>query len=129
MSRATSIATPRVLLPLAVMAAIFALSAQSALGSGVPEWTRWVAHFTEYFTLTCAWSWALWPSVGTRGLLLAAAISVLYAVSDEYHQSFVPGRLADPKDAFIDTLGVGAALLVAYARGRASTRRIRARRG
>ena len=38
-------------------------------------------------------------------------IGLLYALSDEYHQSFVPGRTADPADWFADAAG----LAVGYA--------------
>jgi VanZ family protein len=44
-----------------------------------------------------------WPRV-----LAAVALSVLYGLTDEIHQMFVPGRTADPVDLLAD--GVGAAL-------------------
>jgi VanZ family protein len=52
-----------------------------------------------------AWSW---PRVG--GTLL---IVFLYAASDEYHQSFVPGRTALFSDVCIDTGGGAIGLLLA----------------
>lgn len=52
------------------------------------------------------WSW---PRVG--GTLL---IVFLYAATDEYHQSFVPGRTALLSDVFIDTSGATAGLLVLW---------------
>lgn len=36
---------------------------------------------------------------------------IIYAISDEYHQGFVPGRHASPVDVLIDTAGVAAALI------------------
>lgn len=33
-------------------------------------------------------------------------IAAAYAGLDEYHQSFVPGRTAELKDVFIDSLGI-----------------------
>jgi VanZ family protein len=50
------------------------------------------------------WSW---PRVG--GTLL---IVFLYACSDEYHQSFVPGRTALFSDVCIDTSGAAIGLLL-----------------
>ena len=105
----------RALAPLALMGAIFYFSAQEAVGPELPAWTRPVAHFTEYFLLATLWSWALAPVLGRRALLAAGAISFVYALSDEYHQSFVPGRDSDPVDALLDTLGICAALLATRA--------------
>jgi VanZ family protein len=111
-------AWPRALAPLALMAVIFYLSAQPSVGPELPAWTRIVAHFTEYLVLTSLWIWAL----GLKAIPAAAAISLLYAVSDEFHQSFVEGRDADPLDVLTDAAGIAAACLLAQARGSASTR-------
>jgi VanZ family protein len=41
-----------------------------------------------------------------RGNRLAAfLLVVLYGILDEYHQSFVPGRIADPLDVLADAVG------------------------
>ena len=45
-------------------------------------------------------------------MFAAAAISFLYAISDEIHQSYVPGRDSDPVDVLVDCLGIGFALWV-----------------
>ena len=37
---------------------------------------------------------------------LAVGLGTLYAVSDEVHQSFVPGRLGSPLDVALDAVGV-----------------------
>ena len=109
---------PRALAPLALMGVIFYLSAQPSVGPELPAWTRIVGHFTEYLVLTSLWIWAL----GLKAIPAAAAISLLYAVSDEFHQSFVEGRDADPLDVLADAAGIAAACLLAQARGSASTR-------
>ena len=36
----------------------------------------------------------------------AVILTVLYAISDEYHQSFIPGRTATVRDIIIDIAGV-----------------------
>ena len=100
----------RALAPLAMMGLIFYLSDQPSVGPELPAWTRVVAHFGEYFLLASLWIWALSPSLGARALPLAATISLLYAISDEYHQSFVPGRVSDPLDVLADAAGIAAAL-------------------
>ncbi len=102
----------RVLAPLALMGLIFYLSAQEAVGPELPAWTRVVAHFTEYAVLASLWAWALAPALGRRALVAAAAISLLYAISDEWHQGFVAGRDSDVLDVVTDAAGICAALLV-----------------
>ena len=104
------------------MALIFWSSAQSG-GGDFPEWAHVLAHFAEYATLTALWLWALLPALGDRAFAIAAAISFLYAVSDEIHQRYVPGRFSDPWDVVVDSLGIAVAVGVVYARGRASIRR------
>lgn len=107
---ALSSALPRALAPLALMALIFYLSADSDPGPDLPAFTRVVAHFSEYALLATLWIWALLPALGRQAPLAAAAISLLYAISDEYHQGFVAGRDSDPLDVVVDSLGIAAAL-------------------
>jgi VanZ family protein len=110
----------RALAPLALMGLIFYLSAQQQVGPELPAFTRVIAHFTEYAVLATLWIWALVPELGRRGLIAAVAISVLYAASDEWHQSFVEGRDSDPVDFMIDCCGIAfAVVLVRARRGRA----------
>jgi VanZ family protein len=56
------------------------------------------------------WSW---PQAG--GVL---AVVCLYAVSDEFHQRFVPTRTAHVTDVFIDTGGGATALFALWIYGR-----------
>ncbi len=53
-----------------------------------------------------------WQGSGlrNRAYTLAFLSSVLYAISDEVHQSFVPGRHARVTDVLIDTIGILLAL-------------------
>lgn len=55
-----------------------------------------------------------------RGRLLAAAfgLSLLYAISDEWHQTFVPTRQGSVRDVAIDTAGAVIALLIIRLRTR-----------
>lgn len=54
-----------------------------------------------------------------RALVLAVALASFYGATDEFHQSFVPGRNADVLDWVADTLGAalgaGAARLATLA--------------
>ena len=102
----------RALAPLALMALVFVLSAQPDLDSGLGNIDlilRKLAHATEYALLTLLWAWALRP-VTRRNIYAAALIAVLYAASDEYHQSFVEGRSGLASDVLIDAIGVAVAL-------------------
>lgn len=53
-----------------------------------------------------------WASVWMTALV-AIAFASLYAVTDEFHQSFVPGRMCDPADWLTDTLGATLGVAVA----------------
>ena len=102
----------RALVPLAFMGLIFFLSAQPDLDSGlgtVDLILRKLAHMTEYALLTVLWAWALRP-VTRLNIAIAAVIAVLYAASDEYHQTFVPGRAGTIVDVLIDSVGVAIAI-------------------
>lgn len=49
-----------------------------------------------------------------RTFLLPWAIGALYAVSDELHQSFVPGRSCELRDMLIDACGVAAGVAILW---------------
>ncbi len=91
------------------MALIFWASAQPGGAADIPEAGRILAHLTEYAVLTALWAWALAPVAGRRALGLAMAIAFAYAITDEFHQSFVEGRNAGPFDVFVDTAGIALA--------------------
>ena len=96
--------------PLAVMALIFALSAMPDLSSGLGTWDtvlRKLAHITIFAVLWLALARATY----WRRPVLATVIALLYAVSDELHQSFVDGRHGTPVDVAIDACGIGVAVL------------------
>ena len=109
--------------PLVLMAVIFFLSAQPSLDSGLglaDEIGRKVVHFAEYALLTFLWWRALRTVMPPRRAALAAlVISLAYAASDEYHQSFVEGRSGSPADWAIDAAGAAlAAIWLGAARAR-----------
>jgi VanZ family protein len=78
---------------------------------------RKAAHFTEYAILALLVLRALRMSKPERSFAKALAVALLvataYAASDEYHQSFVPGRTAAVGDVLIDSAGAVTALAVA----------------
>ena len=56
--------------------------------------------------------------------LLAVVLSTLYGITDEWHQSFVPGRTPDAMDVAADALGacLGALGVLVLARMRSAAR-------
>ncbi|HYM58820.1 MAG TPA: VanZ family protein [Solirubrobacteraceae bacterium] len=98
--------------PLLLMGLIFLLSAQPDLNSGLGVWDtvlRKLAHMIEYGLLWFLW----WRALGYGHPTPAGAIALLYAASDEFHQSFVHGRSGSPVDWAIDVVGVVVAGLLA----------------
>ena len=109
--------------PLALMAVIFALSAQPDLSSGLGTADvilRKIAHMAEYGLLTFLW-WRPLRTLATQraAIAVAVAISLLYAAGDEYHQSFVEGRHGNPVDVAIDAVGMAAVAWLLMRRERA----------
>lgn len=108
--------------PLALMGVIFFFSAQSHLDSGLGAIDlvgRKLIHAGEYALLTFLWWRALRTTSATSRTAIAAAVvvAVLYAASDEYHQSFVEGRTGSPIDVLIDTTGALVAAFLLWRRG------------
>jgi VanZ family protein len=72
------------------------------------------AHATGYAMLAAAYYFALPSRLSPlyRGLL-SFLMAVLFAMSDEFHQSFVRGRHSALRDVMIDSSGAIVALLAA----------------
>jgi len=91
------------------MGLIFGLSSIPHLSSGLGTWDlvlRKCAHATEYAIL----AGLLWRAL--RNEVAALALAIVYAGTDELHQSFVRGRHGSPVDVAIDGLGAAIGLLV-----------------
>ena len=87
---------------------IFALSSIPSLGTGLGTWDlilRKGAHMTEYAVLALL----LVRALGREAPALA--LGVLYAASDEFHQTFVRGRHGSPIDVGIDAIGISLGLM------------------
>lgn len=90
---------------------------------------RKAAHVSEYAVL----AWLAWrtflamqtasaaPARPWRAAAGAWGLAVIYAISDEWHQTFVPTRVGTPWDVLIDAGGAALGLGLAWAfwRGRA----------
>lgn len=70
---------------------------------------RKTAHLGEYGILAALLFRALRADRVNRWTLAwsltAVAIAILVAITDEWHQSFVPSRTASPWDVLVDTIG------------------------
>jgi VanZ family protein len=88
---------------------------------------RKAGHFLEYLLLSLLLYRALrhGPGWDTRAAGMAVVLAGLYAVGDEFHQWFVPGRTAAATDCLIDVSGAatGQGLLAAWRGGRPAAAR------
>lgn len=115
----------RVWLPAGLVAvAIFVASSLPATSLPLPGLFAGqdkLEHLLAYAVLAgfVARAWRRRTHTGSLGVfLLATAAAVLYGISDELHQSLVPGRTVDPLDLLADSVGgaLGAAVEGALAR-------------
>ena len=111
--------------PVLWMGMIFFLSAQPTLPHHPDNLfdliLKKAGHAVEYGILAFLLWRALSQGQGTlsrSALVTAFLISVLYAASDEYHQTFVPGRKGTLVDVGFDTVGALVALLAMGSLGR-----------
>jgi hypothetical protein len=103
------------------MAVVFALSSipnPPPLPDGVSDKA---AHFVEYaglgVLLVRAFAWRGWTRPSLAVACGAVLMAVVYGMTDEGHQIFVPGRQADWHDVAADALGAGLAAGTLYGWG------------
>ena len=100
------------------MLAIFFLSTQRS-SKKIPFPSPNFFHIVEYFILALLMfrvvNGGFQKKIGVKTSALVACFSLLYAISDEFHQSFVPGRNADPWDVLADFAGIVVGLIVIFA--------------
>lgn len=106
------------------MGVIFAFSARPSLPEGPDRaWKLGVdeiAHMVEYGVLACFFLQGL-SRRSQKGTPLRLAIVVLclaYGLSDEYHQTFVPGRNGTLVDVATDGVGASGAMVFDWWRDR-----------
>jgi VanZ family protein len=114
-----------VLPPLTWMGLIYALSAQPSLPEAPGPLIDFIlkkgAHMAGYAALMAlVWRALAYGSRAARwgqsaSLVIAWTVTVLYAISDEVHQTFVPGRSGRPRDVLIDACGALLAGVVLWA--------------
>ena len=122
--------------PLAWMGVIFFLSAQPDLPRAPGPWLdtllKKISHALAYGVLAWLYQRALRPHLRASTVLRVASggLAVVYALSDEYHQTFVPGRNGQLFDVMVDGAGAGGAMLLHWwlERRRALSRQVSAAR-
>ena len=92
---------------------------------------RKAGHVTEYAVLA-ALLWRVlrhhWPMVRRsfwRPAMVALAVAMIFATTDEFHQSFYPSRGATARDVVIDAMGAIIGLMICwmFVRNRPATKR------
>jgi VanZ family protein len=112
------------------MAVIFAFSSQANSGAYTEAYlqeanvpVRKLAHMFEFAVLAVLYQMALARSItkadgqakiNFKHYWLAFVLAVLYALSDEWHQSFVPGRSSSLFDSGVDSIGALIGLTTVY---------------
>ena len=100
------------------MGVIFLLSARETLpqppGFDI-DLTSIVGHFSVYAVLAALtwWAFGAFALTARQRVLLAFGLALLYGISDEWHQSFVPGRNPDIFDVLVDAIGAAAGITAA----------------
>jgi len=92
------------------MGFIFFLSSRSTIGIGQTRTERFLIlktfHLIEYATLYFLFF------IANSSTKKSASFAYLYALSDEFHQHFVPGREGKFVDTLIDLLGIAIAIIL-----------------
>jgi VanZ family protein len=113
---------------LKLLLGLFPHASEATLGA-LHFWIRKAGHLTEYAILAWLTARAFRTSSVEflrRGWFWAAlTVVVVYSLSDEYHQSFVPSRGASLQDCLIDSLGGLLGLTIVWYWHRRGQRKIR----
>ena len=112
--------------PAALWAAVlFLLSDQEGLGRGLPPGVDKLVHGGLYLILGLSLAWGKRRTASSVSAAVLLLMGVGYAASDEWHQTFVPGRDASVGDWVADSVGImlGLALFsILWSRSRNSGR-------
>lgn len=73
---------------------------------------RKCAHATEYGVLALLFYGTYWSYGVKKKTYLSVLSTMLYAMTDEFHQIFVPGRSGNLKDVCIDSAGGMIAIII-----------------
>lgn len=116
---------------LALAAVLFALSHQPAIPMAEVVWDK-LSHFVAYLVfglLALRATHEGGPALRAGAAAAAFALTAAYAISDEVHQSFVPGRSSSVLDVVADVAGGIAAVALYPWAGRVGAALLRWGRG
>ena len=99
--------------PLVLMSIIFTLSTRQNLSVSTEHAVNFsvfkTLHVLEYGLLTLLFFRALYMTAKLayeKIIALSMLCSLLYGISDEIHQTYVPTRSGQPRDVLIDAVGI-----------------------
>ncbi|HLS91295.1 MAG TPA: VanZ family protein [Limnochordia bacterium] len=103
------------LLPIGYMGLLYYLSSIPGgeieeIGIRIPDYLLHAAAYAVLALLLHAALRRAWQAPPRTAWWIAWMVAVVYGVTDEYHQSFVPGRDPSLKDLVADALGAAMAL-------------------
>lgn len=90
---------------------IFSFSATSTPAVSTVEWKNFIIkktiHIGEYgvFTLLLYRAFTKTGVSKKKSLIVSILVAIFYAITDEFHQSFTPGRDPRIRDVFFDSFG------------------------
>lgn len=75
--------------------------------SSLDHVVRKTAHFLEYAALAASLvlHFTIWKVEVRRKLIFSILITSVYAMTDEFHQTFIPGRSGQVSDMLLDSCG------------------------
>lgn len=90
--------------------------------ASIHGWVRTAAHFIEFFILgilSFLFYSQFFINRYTKIIIVSVVFCLAYAIFDEIHQIFVPGRVASVKDVFVDLAGSSFGIALARLSGSA----------
>lgn len=99
---------------------IFAFSAREVPVTSEIYWQDFIlkktAHIIEYgiFALLLYRALRAHETERTRAVILSILFASIYGATDEFHQSFIPGREPRVRDVAFDTIGASLSMLVLW---------------
>ncbi len=97
------------LITILIAGIIFYMSSQtfeSGIGSGGIGFKAIAYHLIIFFFLAFFLSISLIRGKYKNFILIAIILSILYGISDEIHQHFVPGRVSSLSDILLNSFGI-----------------------
>ncbi len=97
------------LITIIIAGIIFYMSSQifeQGIGSGGIGFKALAYHLIAFFSLAFFLSVSLVRGEHKKFISIAIILSILYGISDEIHQFFVPGRVSSIYDIFLNSFGI-----------------------